>query len=330
MSSEDAAQLLRRHRLRVTPQRRAILDAFHGAADEHLSAEEVLSRASTVVPEIGRGTVYATLAELSELGLVASVGTSDPVRYEINVTAHDHFHCRLCLRLFNVEFGGRELQTRRLPGYMVEDVTVRAEGLCAQCQEYERGLGDGASAILERPTLSEDRLAQLSCLRVASPLGDLAVAASGDGILRVAFEDHADFESIGRRAKTRRGSGGARARVQALGKTFSGYFDGDRARAQDVVDWSLMPAETAALLRTVQEIPYAEPRSYHLLMAELSAYDCGLAIGGDPMPLLVPCHRVCRGSVRMEAYVGGLERLQLLQKLEARPVGDAPSPPIRH
>ena len=90
-----------------------------------------------------------------------------------------------------------------------------------------------------------------------------------------------------------------------------------------------MPAETAALLRTVQEIPYAEPRSYHL-MAELSAYDCGLAIGGDPMPLLVPCHRVCRGSVRMEAYVGGLERLQLLQKLEARPVGDAPSSPIRH
>ena len=156
MSSEDAAQLLRRHRLRVTPQRRAILDAFHGAADEHLSAEEVLARASTVVPEIGRGTVYATLAELAELGLVASVGTSEPVRYEINVTAHDHFLCRLCLRLFNVEFGGRELQTRRLPGYLVEDVAVRAEGLCAQCQEYERGLGDGARAIIERPTLSED------------------------------------------------------------------------------------------------------------------------------------------------------------------------------
>jgi Fe2+ or Zn2+ uptake regulation protein/O6-methylguanine-DNA--protein-cysteine methyltransferase len=330
MNAEDAAQLLRRHRLRVTPQRRAILDAFHGAADEHLSAEEVLSRASMVVPEIGRGTVYATLAELAELGLVASVGTSEPVRYEINVAAHDHFHCRLCLRLFNVEFGGRELQTRPLPGYSVEDVAVRADGLCAQCLDYERGLGHGAAGIIEHPTLSENHLAQLSCLRVASPMGDLAVAASGDGIVRIAFEDHADFETIGRRAKTRRGSGAARARVQALGKTFSGYFDGDRARAQDVVDWSLMPTETGALLRTVQEIPYAEPRSYHLLMAELSAYDCGLAIGGDPIPLLVPCHRVCRGSVRMEGYVGGLERLRVLQALEARQVSDAAAPTVRH
>jgi Fe2+ or Zn2+ uptake regulation protein/O6-methylguanine-DNA--protein-cysteine methyltransferase len=330
MNPEDAAQLLRRHRLRVTPQRRAILDAFRGAADEHLSAEEVLSRASTAVPEIGRGTVYATLAELAELGLVASVGTSEPVRYEINVTAHDHFHCRLCLRLFDVDFGGGELQTRPLPGYAVEDVAVRAEGLCAQCQDYERGLGDGARGIIEHPTLGEDQLAHLSCLRVASPVGDLAVAASRDGILRVAFADHADFERIGRRARTRRGSGGGRARVQALGRTFAGYFDGDRARAQDVVDWSMMPAETAALLRTVQEIPYAEPRSYHLLMAELSPYDCGLAIGADPTPLLVPCHRVCRGSVRLERYVGGLERLRFLQSLEARPVGALGSPPVRH
>jgi O6-methylguanine-DNA--protein-cysteine methyltransferase len=80
----------------------------------------------------------------------------------------------------------------------------------------------------------------------------------------------------------------------------------------------------------VQEIPYAEPRSYHLLMAELSPYDCGLAIGGDPMPLLVPCHRICRGSVRMEGYVGGLERLRVLQALEARPVSDAATPTVRH
>jgi methylated-DNA-[protein]-cysteine S-methyltransferase len=276
----------------------------------------VLSRASAEVPEIGRGTVYATLAELAELGLLASVGTAEPVRYEVNVEPHDHFRCRLCLRLFDVELGGRELETRGLTGYVVESVAVRAEGLCAQCRDYERGLRAGARQVLERPTLSEAQVAELSCLRVASPVGDLALAASKDGICRVAFADHADFESLGLRARTRRGSGAARRRAQALSMTFDGYFAGSRERAADVIDWSLVGAETAAVLRGVQEIPYAVPHSYHLLMDGLSAYDCGVAIGTNPMPLLVPCHRVCRGSVRLQGYVGGLERLQFLQKLE--------------
>ena len=316
MTAEDAARLLRRHELRVTPQRRAILDAFRGTADEHLSAEEVMSRASGAVPEIGRGTVYATLAELTELGLLASVGTPEPVRYEVNIDPHDHFRCRLCLRLFDVELGGRELEARGLPGHVVEAVAVRAEGVCAQCHDYERGLGDGTRQILERPTLAEDQIAQLTCLRVPSPVGELAVAASSDGILRVAFEDHADFDGLGRRARTRRGSGAGRGRVRALGRTFAAYFEGDRNRAQDVIDWTLMPAVNAEVLREIQEIPFAEPRSYHLLMGGLSAYDCGVAIGANPIPLLIPCHRVSRGSVPIEGYVGGLERLQFLRGLE--------------
>ena len=81
----DIADLLREHNLRVTPQRRAILQAFRGAVDEHLSADEVISRASVAVPEIGRGTVYATLAEFAELGVLGSVGNPEPIRYETNV-----------------------------------------------------------------------------------------------------------------------------------------------------------------------------------------------------------------------------------------------------
>lgn len=316
MNHEDAGQLLRRHELRVTPQRRAILDAFRGTDEEHLSAEEVLSRASGAVPEIGRGTVYATLAELTELGLLAAVGTPEPVRYETNVQAHDHFRCRLCLRLYDVELGGRELEARRLPGYVIETVTVRGEGICAQCHDYERGLRDGARQIIERPILTEAQIAEVSCLRVSSPVGDLAVAASPDGIVRVAYADHADFETLGRRAKSRRGPAAARGRAHALGTTFTAYFGGDRDRATDVVDWTLLPSESAEVLRGVQEIPYAEPRSYHVVMGGLPAYDCGLAIGANPMPLLIPCHRVSRGSVPLEGYVGGLERLRFLQSLE--------------
>ena len=317
MSSDDLAELLRRHRLRVTPQRRAILRAFRGTPDEHLSAEEVLSRASQAVPEIGRGTVYATLAELAELGLLGSVGNPEPVRYETNVAPHDHFRCRLCLRLFDVELGGRDLQARPLQGYTIDAVAVYAEGTCAQCHDYERGVIEGALSVTERPTLSEETVGQLSCVRVASPIGELALGASSDGIVRVAYEDHADFDLLSTRAKGRRGSIAGRDRVTALTTSFTGYFGGGRDAMADLVDWHLISDETAQLLRAVQKIPYAEPLSYDRLMARMSAYDCGFAVGTDPMPLLVPCHRVSRGSHRVEAYVGGLDRLHFLLNLES-------------
>jgi len=52
-------------------------------------------------------------------------------------------------------------------------------------------------------------------------------------------------------------------------------------------------------------------------MDGLSAYDCGLVVGADPMPLLIPCHRVSRGITRLDAYVGGPDRLRFLQDLES-------------
>jgi Fe2+ or Zn2+ uptake regulation protein/O6-methylguanine-DNA--protein-cysteine methyltransferase len=316
MTSDDVAGLLRRHQLRVTPQRRAILNAFRGTADEHLSAEEVLSRASQAVPEIGRGTVYATLAELTELGLIGSVGNPEPVRFETNVAPHDHFRCRLCLRLFDVDLGGRALEARILPGYTIEAVEVHGEGVCAQCHDYERGLADGARGIIERPTLSDEAVGQLSCLLVESPVGELALCASSQGIVRVAFEDHADFETLSARAKARRGSVAGRDRLGVLKTGFTGYWGGGQDALEDLIDWHV-PDETAALLRSVQTIPYAEPRSYDRITAGMSAYDCGLAVGANPMPLLIPCHRVSRGINRLEAYVGGPERLRVLQDLES-------------
>lgn len=318
MENPDLAELLHRHDLRVTPQRRAILSAFRGGSTEHLSAEEVLSRASSAVPEIGRGTVYATLAELAELGLLASVGTPEPIRYETNLEPHDHFRCRLCLRLFDVEFGGRSLRSRELAGFTVETVAVRAEGVCNECNSYLRGMGDGARQIQRRPTLAEDTLTELSCLRAQSPLGELALAASSEGIVRVAFEDHADFDLLRTRARSRRGPATARGRLGPLDAALGRYFGGERSAASDVIDWRRVSEDGAQALRVVQRIPYGEPLSYEHVMNHLSAYECGLLMGSNPMPLLIPSHRVTRGSERLEMYVGGLKRLRFIQELEAR------------
>jgi methylated-DNA-[protein]-cysteine S-methyltransferase len=317
MQVDAIAQLLRARELRVTPQRRAILQAFRGRSDEHLSADEVLSRASAVVPEIGRGTVYATLAELTELSLLASVGSPEPVRYETNLKQHDHFHCRLCLRLFDVDLGGGELRERSLPGYEIQGLAVRAEGVCIECRDYERGLIAGAAQITRRLTADESALSELTCATVASPVGDLAMAASGEGIARVAFEHHADFSALDDRAHSRRGPVAGRRRVHQFATTLEHYFDGSRRPAQDGIDWRFAAPASVEALESVSEIPYGEPRSYERLAGELSAFDCGYAMGSNPVPLLIPCHRVCRGSQRPEAYVGGAERLALIQQLEA-------------
>jgi Fe2+ or Zn2+ uptake regulation protein/O6-methylguanine-DNA--protein-cysteine methyltransferase len=317
MSQEDPAGLLRRHGLRSTPQRRAILQAFRGFGDEHLSAEEVLGRASQKVPDLGRGTVYATLAELAELGLLGSVGASEPVRYETNLVPHDHFRCRLCQRLFDVELGGRTTRRRRLDGFLIESVTVRAEGMCAECHAFREGVEEGAAMVLAQPTLAAAELERLTCLRVESPVGRLGLVASEDGIRRVAFEDHADFEAIEIRARSRRGPSGARTRCRDLGRTLERYFGGDQAPMADVVDWEPSGRDNATVLQAVQRIPFARSLSYDRLGGTLTPRACGVLVGSNALALLVPSQRVSCGAQPLASFVGGAERLEAIHTLEA-------------
>src|ERR1700759_3173985 len=160
--AEDPGELLRRHSLRVTPQRRAILGAFAGGSTEHLAAEEVHARALRDVPELGRGTVYATLAELNELGILGAVGAPEPVRYETNVAPHHHFRCRLCLRLFDVEIDPPSPAGLEKAGYTVELITAPAEGVCVECRLYENGLEDGARAMIDGRLVDDAALAGLA------------------------------------------------------------------------------------------------------------------------------------------------------------------------
>ena len=313
-SVDDPVALLRDRGLRVTPQRRSILNAFRGTPEEHLSAEEVLSRAGAAVPEIGRGTVYAALAELTELGLLASVGQAEPIRYETNVEPHDHFSCRLCLRMFDIDLGSEELLARSPEGYAAERISVRVEGVCAACGDYQRGLNDGAASAIRQPTLSAEALGDLACMVVQSPIGELGLVASDHGIARVVFGDHADFEPIAAR-DTRRGSKKARSHLQGLDDALRSYLAGSPSSPTDAIDWSLMVPATAEALRSIMTIPYGEYRSYDDVCS-LSPYDCGRAMGNNPIPLLAPCHRVRCGTHRPDTYVGGSERLHFLHRME--------------
>jgi Fe2+ or Zn2+ uptake regulation protein/O6-methylguanine-DNA--protein-cysteine methyltransferase len=317
--STDPGETLREHGLRSTPQRRAILTAFEGGPAEHLSADEVHARASQLQPDLGRGTVYATLAELTELGLLGAIGAPEPVRYEINATPHDHFRCRVCLRHFDVDPAPRDAPPATPAGFTVERVETRLEGVCAECAQYAAGLSSGARAIAKDPPLAGllDRPG-VAYASTDGPLGPLQLAASPDGLVRIAFEHHADFAELQARSGRRRGGQTAREHLRTAIEELARFFAGELTRFASPVDWAAFPPRLAEALRAAAGIPFAGRRSYAELGLGQPARELGRSYGTNPVPLLVACHRVTRGVELPDAYVGGLERRRWLEAHELR------------
>jgi Fe2+ or Zn2+ uptake regulation protein/O6-methylguanine-DNA--protein-cysteine methyltransferase len=312
MDVTDTGELLRAHGLRVTPQRRAILAVFAGRADEHLSADEIHARAATAVPELGRGTVYSALAELTELGLLAAVGAPEPVRYESNTEAHQHFRCRLCLRLFDVAIDAPPTDHLSDQGFAVERVTVTAEGICAQCGDYGDALSAAAIQTRSRPSGALPPRG-VAATTMDTPLGPLMLGATADGLVRVVFDNHGDAALLRDTMRARRGSRAARSHLAAGVAAVSGYFADGRA-GECTIDWALLPG--AATLRAVTEVAAGSSASYETLQTSADAGERGRVLGSNPVVVLVPCHRITRGREVPRAYVGGEERRLALRRLE--------------
>jgi len=102
-----ALDLLRKRSERVTRARQAVLETLDGT-EEHLTADEIVSRAATTAPGVHRATVYRALATLGELGLVTHthIGGAAAV-YHLSLPApaaalHAHLQCTRCQRVIDV------------------------------------------------------------------------------------------------------------------------------------------------------------------------------------------------------------------------------------
>jgi Fur family ferric uptake transcriptional regulator len=316
----DPGDVLRERGLRVTPQRRAILGAFAGTRTEHLSADEVHARASLAVPELGRGTVYTTLAELTELGLLAAFGSPDAVRYETNATPHQHFRCRVCLRLYNIELGELPLRGLADQGFDVEQVAVTAEGVCADCGDYRSGLSAGVSSSAIADGAPVALPAGTAMERIETPAGSVLLAASERGLVCLLFEEHPAVAAVRSTMGRRRGSAEAHAHLTTARTFVAAYFSGAFASVGPEIDWEHVPSISIATLQATQAIPFGDARSYDLLRTDATARERGLALGANPLAIVVPCHRVTRGVEVTDRYVAGLPIKQLLLAHErARP-----------
>jgi methylated-DNA-[protein]-cysteine S-methyltransferase len=147
--------------------------------------------------------------------------------------------------------------------------------------------------------------------RYRSPLGVLAVEASDAGVLGLTFRD---------RGPARAGvSARARAHLDAAVEALDAYFAGRPPRLPEL-DLRGTPFQLA-VWGALRAIPFGEVRTYgelaRLLGRDGGARAVGFANGRNPVPILVPCHRVVAAGGRLGGYAGGLAAKRWLLAHEA-------------
>ncbi len=160
---------------------------------------------------------------------------------------------------------------------------------------------------------------------VDSPVGALLLAATDDGLIRVAFdrEDHdAVLVSLAEKVSPRIML--APGRLDHAARELDEYFAGSRRVFDLPLDLRLSSGFRRSVLAHLPEIGYGHTESYAQVATAAGSPRAVRAVGSacatNPLPLVVPCHRVVRSDGSFGGYRGGPEAKRLLLTLEA----DAP------
>lgn len=135
-AAEERAQLLRRHDLKVTPQRLAILEVLM-SEEEHPSAEEVHTALQEEHPTVSLSTVYDTLSRFEKLSIVDSLHVGDgATRYEFQNGPHVNVVCVACGSVVDVESPHVESLVAdvesRAP-FVLDEQPIELRGRCDRC-----------------------------------------------------------------------------------------------------------------------------------------------------------------------------------------------------
>jgi methylated-DNA-[protein]-cysteine S-methyltransferase len=191
----------------------------------------------------------------------------------------------------------------------------------------ERELRDGAPPGNPDPPQLTDAAAAAGLLDVAyatadSPLGPLLLAATPTGLVRIAYldfeRDDAVLAEIAARVSPRvlvapRKLDGARRELEQ-------YFAGGRHAFELPLDWRLSKGFGRRVLEATAAIPYGSVSSYREVATAAGSprgsRAAGNALGANPLPIVVPCHRVLYTGGGLGGYTGGLDRKRTLLAIE--------------
>ena len=157
---------------------------------------------------------------------------------------------------------------------------------------------------------------------VDSPVGSLLLAATEAGLVRVAFaiEDHDTvLQALADRISPRILN--APGRLDPVARELDEYFAGRRQTFDLDLDWRLSAGFRNLVLHQLPQIGYGHTASY-AAVAQLAGNPkavraVGTACATNPLPLVVPCHRVVRSDGTMGQYRGGPDAKRVLITLEA-------------
>ena len=153
-----------------------------------------------------------------------------------------------------------------------------------------------------------------------SPVGPLLLAATDRGVCRIAFEPDGEPE-LDRLARLHgvRVMRSPRA-VDAVRRELDDYFERRRHAFDVAVDVAALSPFQRLVLEELARVPYGETATYGALASRVGRPRAARAVGGalnrNPIPIVLPCHRVVGASGSLVGYAGGLERKRALLTLE--------------
>ena len=153
-----------------------------------------------------------------------------------------------------------------------------------------------------------------------SPVGELLVAATERGLCRISFDPEPEAElawlaqAYGLRVLR------SPRPLEEPRRELDEYFEGRRSEFDLAVDLAALPSFQQLVLAELQRVPYGATATYGGLAKRIGKPRAARAVGGalnkNPVPIVVPCHRIVGSSGSLVGYAGGLQRKQQLLALE--------------
>ena len=156
-----------------------------------------------------------------------------------------------------------------------------------------------------------------------SPFGPLTVAMTERGLVCLAYPEHDTGQVLERLA----GEVSPRvleapARLDGIRRELDEYFQGRRREFDTPVDFSLSRGFYRKVLEATARIGYGQTSTYAGVASAAGSAKAvraaGSGLGSNPIPVVVPCHRVLRTGGALGGYTGGLDRKEFLLALERR------------
>ena len=195
--------------------------------------------------------------------------------------------------------------------------------------DLEGALRHPPSTTLDTERLSETlvrraeqaHLVDVAYAQVDSPIGDLTVFVTPLGLVRLAYpsESMADtFDELAALVSPRILR--SPAATDGVRRELDAYFDRRLQAFSTAIDWRLVRGFARGVLAATARVRWGAVTTYGDVASEAgsprAARAAGNALAGNPIPIVVPCHRVVHADGGLGGYSGGLERKRFLLGLE--------------